>query len=333
MIRPNLGFLGVGEFGRNRLEALQKSKIANILFISDPSDDCLSKAKKIIPEATLSYSSDSVYSFPGIDGVVIATPSALHAQQAIAAFEKDYAVFCHKPVGRTADEVISVVDASCKANKLLGVDFSLRYSKAFQKVLDVLKADEIGDVYSVDLVFYNAYGPEKPWFYDVILSGGGCVVHLGMHLIDLALYALDFPYAKNVTSRLYSFGRLLKPNEGIEDYAAVSIDLINDVSVNLSCSWNSSIGQDAVIEATFTGTTGRVSMKNVNGSFYDFSTVLYNGTHKEIIFSDYDDWSGMAVVDWAKRISCGEGFDSGANEFIITAEVIDRIYGREAINN
>jgi predicted dehydrogenase len=48
-------------------------------------------------------------------------------------------------------------------------------------------------VFAVDLVFHNAYGPDKPWFYDPELSGGGCVMDLGVHLVDLALWSLDFP--------------------------------------------------------------------------------------------------------------------------------------------
>ena len=48
-------------------------------------------------------------------------------------------------------------------------------------------------MYAVELAFHNAYGPDKEWFYDRRVSGGGCVVDLGVHLIDLALWTLGFP--------------------------------------------------------------------------------------------------------------------------------------------
>jgi len=61
--------------------------------------------------------------------------------------------------------------------------------------------------YLADLIFHNAYGPDKPWFYDRTLSGGGCVIDLGIHLVDLALWNLDFPKVMNVTSRLFAPGQ------------------------------------------------------------------------------------------------------------------------------
>jgi predicted dehydrogenase len=61
--------------------------------------------------------------------VVIATPSALHAEQSIAALTSGAAVFCQKPLGRTADEVRQVVDAARTADRLLAVDLSYRFHR------------------------------------------------------------------------------------------------------------------------------------------------------------------------------------------------------------
>ena len=124
-----------------------------------------------------------------VDGVVIATPSAMHAEQSIRALERGAAVFCQKPLGRTAAEVRAVVDAARAADRLLGVDLSYRFTEGMRRVRDLVRSGELGRVYAVDLVFHNAYGPDKPWFYDPALSGGGCVMDLGVHLVDLA--ALD----------------------------------------------------------------------------------------------------------------------------------------------
>jgi hypothetical protein len=51
----------------------------------------------------------------------------------------------------------------------------------------------LGQPFAADLVFHNAYGPGKDWFFDPAQSGGGCVIDLGVHLVDLALWALDWP--------------------------------------------------------------------------------------------------------------------------------------------
>src|SRR5690606_2112222 len=123
------------------------------------------------------------------DGVVIATPSALHAEQSIAALNMGKAVFCQKPLGRNAAETRAVVEAARKNNLLLGVDLCYRHT-CFRRIHDIIQSGELGHIYATELTFHNAWGPGKEWFYDPKRSGGGCVVDLGIHLIDLALWTL-----------------------------------------------------------------------------------------------------------------------------------------------
>ncbi|MDX5419611.1 MAG: Gfo/Idh/MocA family oxidoreductase, partial [Hymenobacteraceae bacterium] len=263
------------------------------------------------------------------DAVVIATPSALHARQAIEALDKGKAVFCQKPLGRNAPETRAVVEAARDANKLLGVDLSYRHTAAMQTVYEVIQSGELGEIYAVELVFHNAYGPDKPWFYDPKLSGVGCVIDLGVHLVDLALWGLNFPEVQQVNSRLFSKGKpLTDPETQVEDYASASMELSTGTHVQLTCSWNLQAGQEAIISATFYGTNGGVAFKNTNGSFYDFVAERYHGTHTETLVSPPDDWMGRAGVAWAERLAAGEKFSEEAQEFVKVAEVLDKIYKR-----
>jgi predicted dehydrogenase len=326
--KPRLAFTGVGWIGRSRMKAAADSGLADIALVSDLSAECLGEAGKIVPGCRTVSSFEDTITPPDIDGVVIATPSALHMQQSVAAFESGKAVFCQKPLGRNAEEVRAVVEAAAKADKLLGADFSYRYTSAFQKIHSIIRSGELGKIFAVDLKFHNAYGPDKPWFYDKKLSGGGCVLDLGIHLIDLMLFALDFPEVEEVMSRLYSKGLPVKGNEEVEDYANVLIRLENEVSAQLSCSWNLQAGREAVIEASFYGTQGGVALKNINGSFYDFEGLRYWGTKTETLVSPPDDWGGRALVDWIEKLSSNPSFDPETENFIKSAEVLDRIYGR-----
>src|SRR5204863_9197021 len=104
-------------------------------------------------------------------------------------------------------EVRAVLDAAKKADRLLGVDLSYRYTAGMQEVKRRIQAGELGDVFAVNLVFHNAYGPDKAWFYDPRLAGGGCVMDLGIHLVDLALWTLAFPAIHAVESRLLAGGK------------------------------------------------------------------------------------------------------------------------------
>jgi predicted dehydrogenase len=263
------------------------------------------------------------------EGIVIATPSAFHAEQSIAALKAGKAVFCQKPLGRNFEETKQVVEAAREADKLLGVDLSYRYTQAMQAVYQVVQSGELGKIYAVELTFHNAYGPDKPWFYDPKLSGGGCVIDLGVHLVDLALWTLNFPEVEKVTSSLFSQGqRLTTADNKVEDYATASMSLVNGTQVSLSCSWNLPAGQEAIISAVFYGTQGGVAFKNRNGSFYDFAAERYFGTRTETLCSPPDDWSGRAGVVWANRLAAGETFGAEAEEFVKVAAVLDKIYGR-----
>ncbi len=325
----SLGFIGVGWIGRNRMEALLNAGHEAVV-VAEPDAQNAYMAQQSDPNAYAIEDIEPVYANPELDGIVIATPSAYHARQSIDALNAGKAVFCQKPLGRTAKEVRQVVAASKSADKLLAVDLSYRYTQAFKAVYDVVSNGEIGHVYAVNLVFHNAYGPDKEWFYDIERSGGGCVMDLGVHLIDLALYSLGFPEVEEVNSQLFSIGRKLDPTENtVEDYATVNMFAKGGTAINLQCSWHVSAGQDAVIEATFFGTEGGACFKNLGGSFYDFKAEKYKGTSTELLVSPPDEWGGKAGVAWAEKLLRNPGFDAtSAGQYVKVAEIIDRIYGR-----
>jgi predicted dehydrogenase len=326
--RPKLGFLGVGWIGRHRMEAIAEAGLAEIAAISDTSPEMVAAARETARDAEVVGSLEDLLEI-GLDGIVIATPSALHAEQSIRALESGAAVFCQKPLGRTADEVRRVVDAARVADRLLAVDLSYRFTEGMREIRRRIDQGELGKVFAVDLTFHNAYGPDKAWFYDPALSGGGCVMDLGVHLVDLAMWALGFPRVESVTGRLFAGGELLERGaERCEDYAVASIGLDGGTEVRLACSWKVSAGRDAVIEAAFYGSGGGAALKNVDGSFYDFTAELYHGTARETLATPPDAWGGRAAADWAARLAAGERFDPASERLVDVAAILDRIYGR-----
>lgn len=326
-VRPRLGFLGVGWIGRHRMEAIAESGLAEVAAIADPASEMSAQATQLAPDAEVMTSLQELLQ-ADLDGVVIATPSALHAEQSIAALERGMAVFCQKPLARTAGETRRVVDAARAADRLLGVDLSYRYTAGAQKIHELVASGELGHIYAANLVFHNAYGPDKAWFYDPRLSGGGCVIDLGIHLVDLALWMLDFPGVQGVSSRLFAEGKPLEGHDKVEDYAVASLDLEGSATVQLSCSWKLQAGRDAIIEATFYGTQGGAALRNVGGSFYDFTAERYNGTSSQTLTEPPDEWGGRAAVDWARQLSEGAGFDSAIEHIVQVASALDGIYGR-----
>lgn len=327
-LKPRVGFIGTGWIGRHRMEAMLDAGRIEAAAIADPSPAAAEAARELAPDACLAASFEEMLSL-GLDGVVIATPSALHAQQAIQALEAGAAVFCQKPLGRTAAEARAVVDAARANDRLLSVDLSYRFTEAFRRIETEVRAGALGRVYALDLTFHNAYGPDKPWFYDRALSGGGCLIDLGVHLVDLALWLLDFPRVLSTSGALYAKGRRLAPGEdAVEDYAVATLELEGGRTVRIACSWNLDAGCDAVISAEVHGETGGARVSNIGGSFYDFRAERLLGTQRQVLVEPPDPWGGRAGVDWARRLAAGERFDPEAERLVEVARVLDRIYGR-----
>ncbi len=323
--KPRLGFLGVGWIGLNRLQSIARANLADIVAIADPVEDLAQKAAAFAPGAVqMSGLAELVEA--NLDGVVIATPSAQHVSQTLEALGHGLAVFCQKPLGRNTAETRTAVDAAKAADRLLGVDLSYRFTDAMRNIRALVSSGALGEIFAANLVFHNAYGPQKPWFYDPRQSGGGCVMDLGIHLMDSAMWILPSAITR-VESRLFCKGKpLLSRDAACEDYATARIDLSSGASVNLTCSWNLHAGCDAVIEAAFYGTEGGASMRNLNGSFTEFVAERFTGTRRECTCQPPDDWSGRAAVDWVTKLGRSASYDPGIESIIAVTAALDAIY-------
>ena len=325
---PRLGFLGLGWIGQHRLQALLDERACEVVAVADPSPEVQARVRELAPGAVLVDTLDTLLDFD-LDGVVVSTPSALHAAQSMRLLERRIAVFCQKPLARTLQETAAIVEAARRADRLLGCDLSYRHTEAMRRIRNAVVEGELGAVHAVDLVFHNAWGPNKGWARDAALSGGGCAIDLGTHLVDLALWVLGAPRVERVDSRLYARGRLLAPGEPeVEDYAVAQIDLEGGTVVRLACSWELPMGRDAIIEAHFHGERGGAALRNRDGSFYDFVAERYHGTQRTVLAEPPDAWGGRAIVDWARRLGAGARYEPGIESLLQVAAAMDAIYGR-----
>ena len=174
---PRIAFLGVGWIGRHRLQAIVDAGVAEIVALADSDTAAATEIAAHIAGAAVMPTLEALLQTKP-DGVVIATPTALHADQSTSALEFGAAVFCQKPLGRSAAETERVVHTARTADRLLGVDMSYRFVRGVTKLKELVYAGEIGEVFAVDAIFHNAYGPDRSWYYDPVLSGGGCVIEL-----------------------------------------------------------------------------------------------------------------------------------------------------------
>ncbi|MBV9943289.1 MAG: Gfo/Idh/MocA family oxidoreductase [Solirubrobacterales bacterium] len=327
---PRLGFVGVGWIGRHRMEAVQRAGAARVAAIADPDARAAQAAAAAVGCDQVHTELDALISDGlDLDGIVIATPTALHARQTRQALERRIPVFCQKPLGRTAGECRELIALAREADALLGVDMSYRYAAAVTAALDALHTGAIGRPHAAELVFHNAYGPDKAWVRDAELAGGGALIDLGCHLVDLARLFLGDLAPAAVHADLFAGGeRLGADPERVEDLALAQVTLEDGRVIRLACSWWLPAGADAVLEASFFGQGRALTIRNVDGSFYDFEALLVEGRGSERIAEPPDEWGGRALIAWTQQLRRDRSFDEDVEQLVQVADLIDQIYGR-----
>lgn len=321
-----LGFAGVGWIGRNRLEALAATGRAKIVAVADPDPQAASHVADHYGATQLSFT--EMLDLP-LDGIVIATPSAMHATQAIAALSRGIPVFCQKPLARNGRETAAVVAAAEHANRLLGVDFSYRHTAGMAAIRHLIHSGQLGEIFAIEATFHNAYGPDKPWFYQRSLAGGGCLLDLGIHLVDLALWALDFPAVSHARAILSQQGRpLTNHGEDVEDYATAVLATDSGTSIQLACSWRAPAGCDAQIAIRFFGTRGGASLTNIDGSFFDFHAEhLLTDRSRRTLTCGQDAWPPRAALAWLDQLHQSPQFRQEIHQATRVANTLDLLTG------
>jgi predicted dehydrogenase len=321
--RP-LGFVGVGWIGRNRMDAATASGQAEVAVLVDPFQVAVAEAAEAYPSAEVLETFDDL-SNANFNGVVIATPSALHAAQSIAILEHELPVFCQKPLGRNAGEPAAVIKAAKSVDRLLDFDLPYRFTEGIQEIHQLVRRGELGEIISIEAVFHHAYGPGKTWFYSRESSGGGCLLNLEIHLVDLAMWRLDFPEVEAACGlvRESSRGEI---GDKLEDFATGLIRLDN-CGIQLSTSWGSHAGCDAEIRLQLFGTKGGDCFRHVNGSFHHFIAERFHPDRSpEVLAGPSDDWGGRVIVAWVRALALSRRFEPEIQNLAEVAGVLDQLY-------
>lgn len=141
--------------------------------------------------ATSSYANyEDILGDSAVDAVYIATPNGLHASQAILALEAGKHVLVEKPMALTVEDARRMVEVAHHHGRRLGVGFHLRYHPVHQEMRRSVSAGEVGEVVFAQAL-WGSYSPDfwqsarDRWQMNASLAGGGSIMGLGVHLIDL----------------------------------------------------------------------------------------------------------------------------------------------------
>ena len=183
-----LGLIGCGGFGRFCINAVVRMSEAELVAIVDSDSNLLEKTAK---EFNLRGFKDPAHlsQMPDIEMVHIVTPPDTHFPLAHSFLEKDKHVLCEKPLALSIKDAVHLIDIAAKMQKIIPVNFVLRYTPIVDMVKEIIEMDLLGKpirAYFENYATDESLNPDH-WFWDKTKSGGIFVEH-GVHFFDLYHY-------------------------------------------------------------------------------------------------------------------------------------------------
>lgn len=204
MAKVRIGVIGAGSISQAHMDAYAKCADAQIVAICDLNEErAKAKAEK--------YGAAHVYTDyrellknPDIDAVSICTWNNSHAEISIAALDAGKNVLCEKPLCQTVEQALQVEEAVRRSGKFLQVGFVRRYTDNTKILRQFIEAGELGEIYYAKASCIRRLGNPGGWFSDKARSGGGPLIDLGVHVIDICWYLMGKPKVKSVSGNAYN---------------------------------------------------------------------------------------------------------------------------------
>jgi predicted dehydrogenase len=268
-----VGVIGVG-MGAGHVGGFRQHERAEVVALADIDEKRLKKANEDLKVPNLYTSAEKMIAEEKLDIVAVATPNKFHKPLTIAALESGAHVLCEKPMAMNAVEAQEMLDAAEKAGKRIMINFSYRFINRAQCMKKQVDAGILGDVYFGQTLWHRRRGIPGfgGWFGQKALSGGGPLIDLGVHRLDLALWLMGYPKPVWVMGSAYNhIATRLAKEQGkeydCEDLAAGMIKFDNGATLEVEASWAANIEERERMETRLMGTEGGVIFRNLEEGY------------------------------------------------------------------
>ncbi|MFP9059144.1 Gfo/Idh/MocA family protein [Natrialbaceae archaeon A-chndr2] len=276
------------------------------------------------------------------DAVIITTPNTFHEPYVIEALEAGCHVLVEKPLAHSLESAERIAEAADSSDRVCMVGFNNRFLNTVQIVRNRIESGFFGDITHIEANYVRRRGvPGRgSWFTRRSVAGGGSLIDLGVHAIDLALYIFDFPQVTEVNGVTrsefgsrddYAFLEMWGDDGGsdefdVDDSASAFIRCADSRTVSLEVAWatNRPANHDFIIRGTeaaarfdiMEGDLTLYSVKANGPNHFEDTTVqtTHNDTH-----ADEQRAFFQAVID-------GRGFEESVEQGVTVQRVIDAIY-------
>ena len=291
MSKLKIAVIGVGNISESHIGGYLKNENVELYAFCDINEQTL-KAKGEKYGITRLYTSldEMLNDLPEIDAVSVCTWNVAHAECTIKALNAGKHVLCEKPMAMNADEATAMIEASKKSGKKLMIGFVRRFGNDAAIATDFINGGSLGDIYYAKATYLRRNGCPGGWFADKRYSGGGPLIDLGVHVIDLVRYLMGCPNPVSVYGATYDNignrkglkdkpGYTVRSNQGmvhnVEDMATALIRFDNGATLSVEASFNLNIKKD-VGEIQLFGTAGGATLSPEFELYTDVNGYLAN---------------------------------------------------------
>ncbi len=280
MGRMKMGVIGLG-MGRGHARGYHSHEQAELVAICDMDEARLRDVQNELDVPRTYTDAEAMFEAEDLDAVSIAVPNKFHAPLTIAALQRGLHVLCEKPMAMTVAEAQEMNAAAAAAQRNLMINFSFRFTEAAYALKQQVEAGVVGDIYFGRSVWHRRRGMPRfgGWFGIKELSGGGPLIDLGVHRLDLALWLMGYPEPVAVTGSTYDrIARPIAEREGkqfdVEDLACGLIKFANGATLILEASWALNQQDREHMTTNLYGDRGGLVHRNVTGG-YDFTAEIF----------------------------------------------------------
>ena len=277
---------------------------------------------------------------PELDAADVCVWNCNHAECSIKALNAGLHVLCEKPMAYSAKEAEEMKAAADKNGKLLMIGFVLRFSDDAKIAMDFIQKDYLGEIYYSKAQYVRRHGNPGGWFADKSRSGGGPIIDLGVHVIDLTRYLMGNPKPVSVyavASQRLGDRKFLKTGPGwvpedakeddvctVEDFATALIRYDNGACTFLETSYDIN-GEDIAKRQLF-GTKGGMDLSR---GVKLYTTVNDYMADIDVKTANLKGGQDMFVAEMAHFIDCvknGTECRAKAEDGIAVMKILDAIY-------
>lgn len=345
MTKVNIGIIGCGGIATGKhLPSLAKIQEAQVVAFFDVASDRAHDAKNRFgtPDARVYHDVYELLRDSDVHVVHVCTPNDTHAEISIAALEAGKHVLCEKPMARTAEDARRMVETAERTGKKLSIAYQNRFRADCRWLHEACRAGDLGDIYvaKAHAVRRRAV-PTWGVFLDKEKQGGGPLIDIGTHALDLALWMMDNYEPRTVLGSSYRklaeqgsqanlWGNWDPAKFTVEDSAFAMITMKNGATVWLESSWALNTLDLDEAKVTLMGTKAGADMRKglrINGEEHGR---LFT---KEIQMSG--DFGGGGVTDdaaeqearaWINAIIEDKAPIVTAKQALVVQEVLEAIY-------